>query len=102
MSGASVPAEAIQEVVDLLRQARDAPERRPDIGQQAAILWWKLDGAGHCGESAPDIWEQALLGLAAWHTGDDRLRLQRAGEADIRGYLRSLGSSGPLSVPEEP
>jgi hypothetical protein len=96
---ASVPPQAMDRIIELLRMARDAPERRGDIGQQAARLWWELDGAGHCGEPTPDVWETALLGLAAWHTGDDRLRLQRASDAEIERYLRTLGSSPPLSGP---
>jgi hypothetical protein len=86
-----VPAGALERLVALLREAIDQPEQRSNTGQQAARLWWELEGAGHCGESTPEIWEEALLGLAAWHTGDDRLRFQRASEADIRRYLHSLG-----------
>ena len=100
MTGAGVPPEAIERVVELLRRARDEPDHRADIGQQAARLWWELDGAGHCGDNAPEVWEEALLGLAAWHTGDDRLRLQRAGDEEIQGFLRLLGSSPPVGGSE--
>lgn len=75
---------------ELLEGARDRPADRSAIGQRAAVLWWELDEAGHCDTDPPEPWEEALLGLAAWHTGDERLRLQRADDAAIERYLRSV------------
>ena len=76
-------------VVDLLRAFLREPDRRPELGQQAALLWWELDDAGLAGDAAP--WEEALLALAAWHTGDDRLRRQRLTEAEAEELLVRLG-----------
>jgi len=86
----ALPEAAAAEVVALLRTFGDEPERRREVGERAAALWWRLDGAGLCGASPPEAWEEALLGLAAWHTGDDRLSRQRAGEADVAALLERL------------
>ena len=88
MSG---PGESVPERVrGLLEAARDRPADRASIGQEAAVLWWELDEAGLCDTDPPAPWEEALLGLAAWHTGDDRLRLQRADDAAIERYLDAI------------
>ena len=76
-------------VADLLRAFLREPDRRPELGQQAALLWWELDDAGRLAGDAPP-WEEALLALAAWHTGDDRLRRQRLTEAEAEELLRRL------------
>jgi hypothetical protein len=80
-------------VAELLRAFLREPDRRPELGQRAALLWWELDDARRlAGEAAP--WEEALLGLAAWHTADDRLRRQRLTEAEAEELLRRLGRGG--------
>ncbi len=90
MVAASIPPESLDRIRDLLRLALDEPGRRSDTGQQAAILWWQLEREGLCETSTPEPWEEALLDLAAWHTDDDRLRFQRADEADLSRYLQAL------------
>ncbi|HSG78034.1 MAG TPA: hypothetical protein VLD62_00510 [Acidimicrobiia bacterium] len=86
----AVDATTLERIRQLLEAARDRPVDRASIGQEAAVLWWELDEAGACNTEPPEPWEEALLGLAAWHTGDDRLRLQRADDAAIERYLRSV------------
>ena len=88
-----LPASALAEIVDLLRTFHDEPGHRREVAQQAAILWWKLDGTGLCGTTPPEAWEEALLGLAAGHTGDDRLRRQCATETEVEELMLRLGGS---------
>jgi hypothetical protein len=80
----------VERVRALLEAARDRPGDRSSIGQEAAVLWWELDEAGLCDTDPPEPWEDALLGLAAWHTGDDRLRHQRADDAAIERHLEAI------------
>ena len=90
------PETAITEVLELLDEFLASPGRRREVGQRAALLWWQLDGSGHCGATETPAWEQALLGLAAWHTGDDRLARQRTDEAEATELRRRLlAAHGP-------
>ena len=88
-----LPVSELAKIVEFLRTFQHEPDRRREVGQQAAILWWKLDGTGLCGATSPEAWEEALLGLAAWHTGDDRLRRQRLTETEAEEMMRRLGGS---------
>lgn len=77
------------QVVALLDQALAADDvRRVEVAQEAAILWWRCDDLGWCGAVPPPLWEEALLGLAAWHTGNPMLDRQRA-TVDEMGALRA-------------
>ena len=82
-----VADETRQRIRHLLTLARDTPADRSSIGQEAAVLWWDLDAQGLCDTDPPEPYEEALLSLAAWHTGDDRLRLQRADDEAIERFL---------------
>lgn len=87
----------IAQVLSLLSRALEDPDALHDIGQEAALLWWALDGvAPHAGEAT--VIEAALLDLAMWHIRDDRLGRQRGTPtdfADHRDRLLALGSRPP-------
>ena len=91
MPDSSISTDVVEQIVALLQAALDQPNRRQELGQQAAILWWELDLAGFCNTEPPETWERALLSLAAWYTGDDSQRLQRADDDDIQQHLERLG-----------
>ena len=82
-------SDLLPEVVALLSQALEHPERLHDLGQQAALLWWSLDDEQER-DGEPTTVEAALLDLAMWHIRDDRLGRQRGDAADLASHLERL------------
>lgn len=80
---------AAERIAELLRELAGGQADPRTVGEQAAQLWWRLDEDGGI-DALPPGHEDALLQLAALHTGDRRLRRQALVPEEAAGLLDRL------------